>query len=150
LVYNIIENKDITKAAGRKNERMVHTMTYTDISCMTLINEIDTDKRDALVASMLKDGWVGCPILVNGDTLLTGSHRLAALHCINDMVTSGEIDDAPVLYAEVAADVSEIVDERYSRFAEENGYERDIDYSDIGWLLEGSWVEEYKDEIIEW
>ena len=55
-----------------------------------------------------------------------------------------------VLSQDVAEDVSEIAEENYNKFAEENGWEKDIDFADIGWLLAGSWVEAYKDEIAEW
>lgn len=51
---------------------------------------------------------------------------------------------------EVAEDVTDIVEEHILAREEADGWAPDIDYSDIGWLLEGSWVEQYKDEIAEW
>mgnify|MGYP000199394710 FL=1 len=51
---------------------------------------------------------------------------------------------------DVAEDVTEIIENAISVFEEENGYIPDIDFSNIGWLLKGSWVEAYKDEIEEW
>ena len=118
-------------------------MTYQQISCMHPINEVDEDKVQALMDSMRKNGFVGCPILVYGDEILTGSHRLVALQRLAE--TDLCVDDW-----DVAEDVTDIVEDNYSRFVDDNGWAPDIDYSNIGWLLEGSWVEEYKDEIAEW
>ena len=125
-------------------------MTYNDIRCYALINDVDTDKVTALANNMLANGWRGAPILVYGETLLTGSHRLAALHQIaNDIDTC----NADVLDQDVAEDVSEIVEAAIMRRADEWGvepYEVEIDYSDIGWILDGTEYECYKDEIREW
>lgn len=126
-------------------------MTYENISNLYLINDVDTNKVDALVADMLQNGFKGCPILVCGDELLTGSHRLAALHQIEKMYIAGDIEDEPeVLRQEVAEDVTDIVNENMANFEEKNGFAPDIDKSDIGWLLKDSWVEAYKNEIAEW
>lgn len=127
-------------------------MTYNQISSLVAINDVDETKVNALVKSMLKDGWKGCPLLVYGEELITGSHRFAALKKIDDMVNMGEIDidEATVLSEEVAENVTEIVDKNIAKFGEEHGWIRDIDLQDIGWMLKDSWVEEYKDEMIEW
>ena len=100
--------------------------------------------------SMLENGWVGAPILVYGNDLMTGSHRFEALQRISDMVNDGEIEEAAVLEQDVAEDVTEIIEEKIAQYEEENGWVPDIDYNDIGWMLEGSWVEEYSEEITEW
>lgn len=120
-------------------------MTGWDILYMAPINKVDEDKVRELADSMVANGWQGCPILVMGESLLTGSHRLAALNLIRD-----EYEDDSVLDQEVAEDVTEIVEEAMAAYEEEHGYSRDIEYDNIGWMLEGSWVEEYKDEIEEW
>lgn len=126
-------------------------MTYEEINHFAKINELDSDKVKTLVGSMLTNGWVGCPILVFSDSLLTGSHRLAALCEIERMFNDGEIEEYPeILDQEVAEDVTDIVCDSLEKFNDENGYTPDIDYSNIGWLLEGSWVEDYKSEIVEW
>lgn len=130
-------------------------MTYRDISCYVPINPVDENKVDNLVKSMLENGWQGMPILTYGEALLTGSHRFAALKKIARMVDSLDLDDAPILDADVVEDVTEIVNENLRKYEEENGEAYDfeysgIDYSDIGWLLKDSWVEDYKDEIREW
>lgn len=127
-------------------------MTYDDIRCFALINDTDSDRVEELATSMIENGWQGCPILVCGEGLLTGSHRLAALHYIAEMLNNDEITDeqAAVLNQDIAEDVTEIVEEHMAAFEEREGCTPDIDFQNIGWLLEGSWVEEYKNEITEW
>jgi hypothetical protein len=118
---------------------------YHNIQCYLPVNDTDETRVEELVKSMLVNGWVGCPILVLGESLLTGSHRLAALHKIAE-----EYPEARVLTQEVAEDVSDIINAQLLAYEAEYGYIPEIDYSDIGWLLEGSWVEAYSDEIGEW
>ncbi len=126
-------------------------MTYNDIACYALINDVDADKVNALADSMIENGWMGCPILVYGEELLTGSHRLAALREVERRYLTGEIDEVPeVLTCDIAEDVTEIVEENIAKAEEENGFAPEIEYDNLGWMLEGSWVEEYKDEISEW
>lgn len=45
---------------------------------MPLHEAHDTEKVAALAASMERDGWIGAPLVVWGECLLTGSHRYAA------------------------------------------------------------------------
>lgn len=118
-------------------------MTFEQISYMGLINEVDSDKVNKIADSMKKNGFIGCPILIWNDQLLTGSHRLEALRKLDD-------EGIDVSDWDVAEDVTDIVEENFSRFEEENGYSHDVDFGNIGWMLEGSWVEEYKNEIEEW
>lgn len=125
-------------------------MLYNDIERYNTINEVEYEKVNELVESMLENGWVGAPILVYGNDLMTGSHRFEALQRISDMVNDGEIEEAAVLEQDVAEDVTEIIEEKIAQYEEENGWIPDIDYNDIGWMLEGSWVEEYSEEITEW
>lgn len=126
-------------------------MTYNDIACYALINDVDTDKVNDLADSMIENGWVGCPILVYGEELLTGSHRLAALREVERRYLTGEIDEVPeVLTCDIAEDVTEIVEENIAKAEEENGFAPEIEYDNLGWMLEGSWVEEYKDDMEEW
>lgn len=43
---------------------------------LTPVHDVqDTAKYDTLVASMETDGWVGAPIVSDGDQAITGSHR---------------------------------------------------------------------------
>lgn len=125
-------------------------MTYEEIRCYTPINEVDNEKVTEIANSIKKNGWVGCPILVFNDSLLTGSHRLAALKKLYEELDFDELEEMNFYNMEVAEDVSDIVDENYDEAVEELGYCPEIDYRNIGWLLKNSWVEDYKDEINEW
>lgn len=118
-------------------------MTYEKISHMYLINDIDETKVNKIAESMKENGYIGCPILVFNDQLLTGSHRMAALKQLED--EGYDVSDWGV-----AEDVTDLVDEAFVRFEEENGWQKDMDYSDLGWMFEGTWVEKYKSEIAEW
>lgn len=118
-------------------------MKFYEIEGMYGINEVDDKKVDAIADSIRKNGWIGCPILIWNDQLLTGSHRLAALKKLQE-------DGEDVSDMEVAEDVTEIVEEAFQRFEEENGYTPDMNFDCIGWMLRNSWVEEYKSEISEW
>ncbi len=118
-------------------------MTYEKISHMYLLNETDEKKVDLIAQSMKENGYVGCPILVFNDQLLTGSHRLAALRQLED-------EGLDVFDWDVAEDVTDLVEEAFEKFEEENGWQKDMDYSDLGWMFKGTWVEEYKDQIEEW
>lgn len=117
-------------------------MTYEDIKYFVPVNSTDADKVDDLVKDMLENGWRGAPILTAGEELITGSHRLAALKKINDMWLEDELQECPVVLSEeVAEDVSDILEEK----------EIDtIDYADIGSIFAGTWVEQYKEGIVEW
>lgn len=126
-------------------------MTYRDISRFAIINKTDSARVNELADSMIADGWKGCPILILDGALLTGSHRLAALKEVERRYMADEMDEEPdVLNQEIAEDVSDIVNENIAAKEDELGYAPEIDYSDIGWLLSGSWVEAYKSEIAEW
>lgn len=118
-------------------------MTYENISYMALINEVNEEKVNMIAENMKENGFVGCPILIWNDQLLTGSHRLAALRKLDD-------DGYDVLDWDVAEDVTDIVEAAFENFEEENGWMREADLSDIGWMLKGSWIEKYKEEIKEW
>lgn len=118
-------------------------MTFGEIEWMQEINDVDENEVNRIAESIKADGWIGCPILVFNDQLLTGSHRLAALKKLDE---EGE----DVLDLDVAEDVTEIVEENIRKCEEEQGWAPDIDFGSIGWLLKGSWVEEYKDQIVEW
>lgn len=118
-------------------------MKYREIRYYNLINEVDEAKVKEIAESIRNNGFIGCPILVTGEELITGSHRLAALKMLDE---EGDLDED----IEVAEDVTELVEEAFVRFEEENFYTPDLDCSDIGWIFEGTWVEEYKNEIEEW
>ena len=43
----------------------------------------ERDKLNNLIASMSVNGWLGGPIVVDGEQAITGSHRLAAARSVN-------------------------------------------------------------------
>lgn len=118
-------------------------MRYNDIKCFSKINEVDSKKVKMIAESIKNNGWIGCPILVYGEQLITGSHRLAAL----DLLYEDEFDIESI---ECAEDVTDIVENAMHTFEKENGYLPDIEFDNIGWIFKGTWVEEYKEEIKEW
>ena len=118
-------------------------MKIWEIKHMNTINDTDPKKVEEIAESMRNKGFVGCPILIFNGMLLTGSHRLEALRKLYE-----ENDD--VIDWDIAEDVTDIVNAAYDRRFEEEGWAPDLDYSNIGWLFEGTWVEQYKDEIDEW
>jgi len=100
----------------------------------------DTDKVESLIENIKKNGWQGCPILTYGNTLITGSHRQAALR---KLFAQGEEIDF-----DCAVDVTDIIDQKLSE-----GMEIEEIYDNLDCLrtiFEGTWVEEYKSEIEEW
>jgi len=108
------------------------------------------NKVDQIAESIKANGFKGCPILICGESLITGSHRLTALQQLAEQEDAEQIDFIGVRDMLVAKDVSDIVDEAMRKFEEENGYTPDIQYDNIGWMFEGTWVERYKSEIEEW
>lgn len=118
-------------------------MTYKEIAGKALINDVDTERVDRIAGSMRDNGFIGCPILIFNDELFTGSHRLAALEKLED-------EGLDIFDWDVAEDVTDIINDNFAKFEDEQGWQRDIDRSDIGWLLKDSWVEQYKDVIEEW
>lgn len=129
-------------------------MRYDDIRGLNPINSTDPGKVEALKASMRAHGWTGAPILYTDYGLVTGSHRKAALDSLRGKdywdLTGDEqemidyiLDECP----DIAEDVTDIID----AYMERTGVEwDDIDFADLGRIFAGTWVEEYKDELIEW
>ena len=116
--------------------------SYWDIKNLELVNDVDENKVKEIKQSIMKNGWQGCPILYTDLGLVTGSHRLAALKIIEE---TEEYND--VLDTDIAEDVSDIINE----YCEENGiYWDEIDFSSLRDIFAGTWVEEYKDELVEW
>lgn len=64
----------------------------------------DQDKLAALVASMTESGWVGAPIVVDGEQAITGSHRLAAAQIAEIEIETVELAD---LFADAEIDLHE-------------------------------------------
>ena len=125
-------------------------MSFREIEYFAAINDVDQNKVDEIKESIKANGFIGCPILICGESLITGSHRLTALKQLAEQEDNDEIDYIGVRDLIVAADVTDLVDEAMRKFEEENGYTIDIQFDNIGWMFEGTWVERYKSEIEEW
>lgn len=112
-------------------------MTGLDILGFEKVNAVEESKVQELVNSITTNGYdMNYPILVYGNVLLTGSHRLAAIEKMFE-------EDQDVNF-ECALDVSDIItDEDLEEAA--NAGEFDFDA-----LFTGTWVEEYKEGIEEW
>ena len=121
-------------------------MTYTDIMQYIPVNDTDAAHVREIADSIKANGWIGMPILVCnafGGSLVTGSHRLAALR----LLASEDWDFDPDILGDIAEDVSGEVekwcideDEDFDHFPHDN----------LSAVFCGSWVEQYKDELIEW
>jgi ParB-like chromosome segregation protein Spo0J len=120
-------------------------MSFREIEYFAPINEVDQNKVNEIAESIKVNGFKGCPILVCGESLITGSHRLTALKQLAEQEDNDEIDYIGVRDLIVAADVTDLVEKALS----ENP-DRELDTSDIGWVFEGTWVEKFRDEIEEW
>lgn len=118
-----------------------------------LINEVDENKVNKLVKSMINEGWKGAPILYHQSIgLITGSHRMEALNRIEEMYDNEELTPQQISIVEkidaemdYALDVTDIVDEYL-----DNNPETGFEFDELGVVFEGTEVEEWKDEIEEW
>jgi len=117
---------------------------FDDIKYFAPINNLEDEKIIKLVNSLLEKGWVGCPILIHDEELLTGSHRLIALKNIAE-----KYPDSKVLKEYVALDVTDIVNSKIIELSDDE-FDYGIDYNNLGPLFKGTVIEKYKDEIKEW
>lgn len=122
------------------NTRKAKIMTGLEILGFEKVNGVNETKVNEIAESIKKDGWKGCPILVYGNTLISGSHRLAALEKLN-----GEDFDIDF---ECAEDVSDIIEDKINGGMDIDDIFNYTDY--LRAIFEDTWVEEYKDEIKEW
>lgn len=109
------------------------------------INEVDAAHVAEIKASILTHGWTGAPILVceSLGQLVTGSHRLAALKDICDNNWDFDLDSL--------GEVAEPVDDIINAWCEGNDCTMDaLPYDCLSQVFLGTWVEECKDEIVEW
>ena len=107
------------------------------------INNTDPDHVHEIAESVRINGWQGAPILVmeSFGILITGSHRLAALKELED-----DLFDIDGL-----GDVAEPVDDIINAWCESNDCViDDIRFDCLSEIFADTWVEQYKDEIVEW
>lgn len=120
-------------------------MTALEIINYNAINDTDQDRVAEIKRSIMENGWQGAPILVSEahSRLITGSHRLTALKDIYDNEWDFDLDSL--------GDVAESVDDIIDAWCEENDCTiSDIPLDSLSMVFEGTWVEEYKDDIVEW
>lgn len=118
-------------------------MKYSEIASYAGINAVDAGKVADLAESIKANGWQGAPILVCNMGLVTGFHRLAALAELD-----ADLDyDGDALDQDVAEDVADEVNAYCER--EGIGYD-EIQFDRLRDIFAGTWVEEYKDQIVEW
>ena len=114
-------------------------MKYSEIASYAGINAVDAGKVADLAESIKANGWQGAPILVCNMGLVTGSHRHAALAELDaDLGYDGDA---------LAEDVTDEVNAYCER--EGIGYD-EIRFDRLRDIFAGTWVEEYKDQIVEW
>ncbi|MDU6347593.1 MAG: ParB N-terminal domain-containing protein [Clostridium sp.] len=118
------------------------TLTLSEILTIDMINAVDEEKVNDLMESIRVKGYVGAPLFVHAgiNQLVTGSHRLEALKRLAE-------ENEDLYDTEVAIDVSEMVDEALTR---DGRTYAEIDYSDIGWMFEGTELEQFESETEEW
>ena len=115
-------------------------MTALNILDFEPVNFVDPEKVNNIYKSILENGWSGAPILVYGNCLITGSHRKAALIKL--------FDDGYNLNFECAEDVTDIIEGKIAEGMEESEIFNNLDY--LREIFTGTWVEEYKDDLVEW
>lgn len=69
-------------------------MRFSEIEYFAPINEVDENKVNEIAESIKANGFIGCPILVCGESLITGSHRLTALQQLAEQEDNEEIEKA--------------------------------------------------------
>lgn len=83
----------------------------------------DHAKKLVLAAHILRDGWRGAPLVLDGDeTCLTGTHRLAACRLIEFPIRDIPTVDIRDVFAEADMDFDELVGESY-------------DWNDYAWAI---------------
>lgn len=118
-------------------------MKAFEIMYYSKVNDTDPNRVHAIAESIRANGWQGAPILVmeSFGMLITGSHRLAALEELeDDLFDTNELGD-----------VAEPVDDIINAWCEENSCSiDDIRFDSLSEIFANTWVEQYKDEIVEW
>lgn len=132
-------------------------MTFDEIRNYEPINRTDDNKVKSLVESIKKNGWNGCPILVSEhmESLVTGSHRLEALDAIcKDLWVAEEYEENHGNDIEEEVEVAENVDDILQEYLDNNDLSWDdfntLPFDNLRLIFEGTWVEDYKNQLEEW
>lgn len=126
-------------------------MKYSEIAGYGGINATDAAKVAEIAGSIKENGWNGAPILACSLGLVTGSHRFAALASIAEECDAADGEEFDRLYSILESDVAEDVTDEINAYCEREGcgYE-EVPFDNLREVFEGTWVEEYKEEIEEW
>ena len=74
---------------------------------MTPLHSVtDRDKVTAIRASLEQNGWVGAPLVIDGDQLLTGVHRYAAAQSLDWRDAEIPTVELADLFAEAGLDMA--------------------------------------------
>jgi len=134
-----------------------YTESFNSSIYYTPIHEVDQDYLSEIKESLLNNGWNGMPILVTDDNLVTGCHRYAALREIyediissddNWMLSEEEINGIFDFSKVEFVDVTDILQAYFDKH-NDGEWER-IEYDCLSQYFAGTWVEEFKDQLIEW
>lgn len=120
-------------------------MTALEIISYIPINKVEEAHVAGIKRSIMEHGWQGAPVLVceAQNRVITGSHRLAALRDICDNELDFDLD--------ALGDVAEPVDDIIDAWCEEHDCTiDDLPCDCLSQVFAETWVEAYKDEIIEW
>jgi len=126
----------------KKNKESVKMAKFEKIENYALINKVIPGKVLQIKKSILKNGWVGMPILFTESGLVTGSHRLTALKELVSEYDKGYLNEEEeqiieeILENDICEDVTELVDD-------------EIEYDNLSKTFTGTWVEDFKNEL-EW
>lgn len=129
-----------------KETEVIKMANFYKIQCYNPLNEVDSEKVNALAEDIKNNGWKGMPILFIEGQLITGSHRFAALHKIEKEDEYGDYIDL-LSNENIALDVSEEIND----YCEKNDCSyNQIDYSCLSYVFKGTDIEKYADQIEEW
>ena len=121
-------------------------MTKKYIRGLVTVNDVEENKVEEIAKSIRENGWQGAPIIYAGETLITGSHRYAAL---DKLYNDADFEDEHGVFENenVMFDAEEIIE----AYLKENEMDFDeIDFSYLGEVFEGTEVDRWKSEIAEW
>jgi hypothetical protein len=124
---------------------------YQAIKCFNGINDVDSEKVQNLVNSILVNGWKGAPILyIEDQGIVTGSHRLAALKTLQALQDEADGESFDRIYDALESaqtlDVTDIV----NAWCEENDATfQEFPFDSLGLVFAGTVVEQYAEEL-EW
>jgi hypothetical protein len=76
------------------------------------VNTTDSDKVNEIAASLLSDGWIGCPVVYMRGHLVTGCHRQQAMMSIQSDWGKKDVPaiDLAEVFEEVGLNLAEVME----------------------------------------